>query len=94
MRAIRKRPAGGALASAKPRKNHLSSESFFVLVGLPYRQVGTPPLTWSVKSWMRFKKLPNYVGLLSAAAFQGTSRHAVSTDISYYFSKLSVEIPG
>ncbi|MEY3903771.1 MAG: hypothetical protein RL189_3077 [Pseudomonadota bacterium] len=53
------------------------ARGFFVLVGTPYRKVGSPPPTWYIDSWMKFKKLPYYVGLLSAAAFHGSSHHAV-----------------
>lgn len=53
------------------------ARGFFVSVGIPYRKVGTPPPTWYVDSWMKFRKIPYYVGLLSAAAFHGSSHHAV-----------------
>ena len=53
------------------------ARGFFALVGTPYRKVGSPPPTWYIDPRMKFKKLPYYVGLLSAAAFHGSSHHAV-----------------
>jgi predicted transcriptional regulator of viral defense system len=53
------------------------ARGFFVKVGIPYRKVGSPPPTWYVDSWMAFKNVPYYVGLLSAASFHGATHHAI-----------------
>lgn len=53
------------------------ARGFFVQVGIPYRKVGSPPPTWYVDSWMKFKNVPYYVGLLSAASFHGATHHAI-----------------
>ncbi len=53
------------------------ARGFFVQVSIPYRKVGSPPPTWYVDSWMKFKNVPYYVGLLSAASFHGATHHAI-----------------
>jgi hypothetical protein len=53
------------------------ARGLFVLVGVPYRKVGSPPPTWYLDPWMKFNELPYYLGLLSAAAFHGSTHHAV-----------------
>lgn len=53
------------------------ARGFFVLVGVPYRKIGSPPPTWYLDAWMKFKDVSYYLGLLSAAAFHGATHHAV-----------------
>lgn len=60
---------------------------YYLVVPPEHASRGAPPVTWWLDGYMAFLKRPYYVGLLSAAALQGSAHQAVQetqvlTDIS------------
>lgn len=70
--AIRRLVGSGRIVRPMPRRG------FYVVVPPEFRTMGAPPLAWYVDSMMRFLGEHHYyVGLLTAAEWQGASHYAV-----------------
>lgn len=52
-------------------------KGFYLIVPLEYKRTGTPPPYWYLDRFMKFLKINYYIGLLTAAAYHGSS-HQVS----------------
>ncbi len=50
---------------------------FFIIVPPEFRAMGAPPLEWWLDDYMNHLGVPYYLGLLSAAAWHGSSHFAV-----------------
>lgn len=52
-------------------------KGFYLIIPLEYRRTGTPPPYWYLDPFMQFLQVDYYIGLLTAAAYHGSS-HQVS----------------
>ena len=48
----------------------------YLIVPLLYRQMGAPPIEWYLDDYMKFLNINYYVGLLTAAAYHGSSHQS------------------
>lgn len=69
--ALRRHAATGAIRRVSRKSD------FFVVVPPEFRAMGAPPLEWWLDDYMTHLRVPYYLGLLSAAAWHGSSHFAV-----------------
>lgn len=60
------------------KDNHIISlnRSCCVIIPIQYRTMGAPPVEWYLNEFMNFMHVEYYVGLLTAAAYHGSSHQA------------------
>ena len=69
--ALRRHAATGAIRRVSRKSD------FFIVVPPEFRAMGAPPLDWWLDDYMAHLGVPYYLGLLTAAAWHGSSHFAV-----------------